>query len=150
VASTPRPVIDRKSVAVGDGPRLGGGDDGPGERVLAVGLDAAGEAQHLVVVDPVGAGDADDGVLALGEGAGLVEQHGVDRAAGLEGEAVLDEDAVAGRDRVDSEVVTSGMARPRAWGQEMTSTVTTRTTPRRRRRAATTPTAVTIAAAVAT
>ncbi len=63
VASTPRPVIDRKSSAGRDLASVaGGGDDGPGQGVFAVGLDTAGEAQDLVVVDP-GAGDADDGVL---------------------------------------------------------------------------------------
>ena len=76
----------------------------------------------------VGGDDADDGVLALGERPGLVEQDSVDGAARFERQAVLDQDAVAGGDaRVESEVM-SGMARPRAWGQEMTSTVTTRMT----------------------
>ena len=40
----------------------------------------------------VGSGDAGDGVGALGERAGLVEQDGVDRAHPFEGEPVLDED----------------------------------------------------------
>ena len=72
--------------------------DGPGERVLAVGLDGGGEAQDVAVAD-AGAGDAGDGVVALGERAGLVEQHGVDRAHPLEGEPVLHQDAGPGRDR---------------------------------------------------
>ena len=100
VASTPRPVIDRKSRAAATLAAVaGGGDDGPGERVLAVGLDAAGEAQHVVLAQPVGAGHAGDHVGAPGEGAGLVEQHGVDRAHPLEREPVLDQDPGLGRHR---------------------------------------------------
>ena len=47
----------------------------------------------------VGSGDAGDDVGALGERAGLVEQHGVDRAHPFEGEPVLDEDPGLGRHR---------------------------------------------------
>ena len=75
-----------------------GGDDRSGERVLAVELDPAGQPQDFVVGDP-GADDAGDDVAALGEGAGLVEQHGGDGPHPLEREAVLDEDPVAGRHR---------------------------------------------------
>ncbi len=95
--------------ATGEGAKLGrlgdrapfscGGDDGSGEWVLAVGLDTAGDTEQLGLVDASGGGDADDDVFATGQGAGLVEQHGVDGPAGLEGEAVLDEDPVAGTDR---------------------------------------------------
>ena len=74
----------------------GGGDDGPGERVLAVGLDA-GDAQDVVLARARRGGDPGDDVGATGEGAGLVEQDGVDRAHALEGEPVLDQDARPGR-----------------------------------------------------
>ena len=72
--------------------------------MLAVGLRplprAASSSSSLETPD---AGDAGDGMFAGGEGAGLVEQHGVDRAHPFEREAVLDEDpgpgAHRGRDR---------------------------------------------------
>jgi hypothetical protein len=66
--------------------------------VFAVGLHRPGQAQHLGLVDPV-ADDTDDRVLALGDRAGLVEQVRFDALALLEREAILDEDAVAGRQR---------------------------------------------------
>ena len=50
-AVTPRPVIERKFVAFGDVVVAGGGDDRPGERVLAFGFDGCGGAQHPVVVE---------------------------------------------------------------------------------------------------
>ena len=62
--------------------------------------DSTAPARRSTSSSPMpGAGDADDGVLALGERAGLVEQERVDGAALLEREAVLDEDPVAGRHR---------------------------------------------------
>ncbi len=75
---------------------VGGGDDGPGQGVLAVGLDRPGDAEDVALGVPGGGRHADDDVLALGQGAGLVEQDGIDGAAGLQREAVLDEDAVPG------------------------------------------------------
>ena len=63
--------------------------------MFAVGLHPASEAEHLSLRAPVGSGDADHDVLTLGEGAGLVEQHGTNAATGLEGETVLDQDPVA-------------------------------------------------------
>src|SRR5699024_1399283 len=75
---------------------LGGGDYGPGERVLAVGLGRGGQGEHLVGVQVAGRFDAGDGGLALGQGAGLVEEHRIDLAHGLQREAVLDQDAAAG------------------------------------------------------
>ena len=68
--------------------------------------------------------DAGHGVVALGEGAGLVEEHGVDRAHPFQGEAVLHQDAGLGPTIAVERAMTSGMARPRAWGQAITSTVT--------------------------
>ena len=50
-AVTPRPVSDRKFVALDDVVVAGGGDDRPGEGVFAVGLDGGGDAQHPVVVE---------------------------------------------------------------------------------------------------
>jgi hypothetical protein len=69
--------------------------------VFAVGLHRPGQAQHLGLVDPVAddTDDTDDRVLALGQRAGLVEQVRFDALALLEREAILDEDAVAGRQR---------------------------------------------------
>jgi hypothetical protein len=66
--------------------------------MLAVGFDSAREAQYvrLVEVDTVDAGDR---VFAFCEGAGLVEQDGVDGAHTFERQPVLDEDARACADR---------------------------------------------------
>ena len=50
-------------------------------------------------VVPAGGGDAGDGVRALGQGAGLVEQHRVDGAHPLQREPVLDQDAGPRRHR---------------------------------------------------
>ncbi len=69
----------------------GGGDDGAGERVLAVGLDGGGEGEEPVGV-AIDRGDVGESVLAPGEGAGLVEQDDVDGAHLLERSPVLDED----------------------------------------------------------
>ena len=87
--------------------RDGLGDDRLGERVLGVALGGGREREQLVEAERVPGGDR--GVrhrgLALGEGAGLVEEHRTDRAHGLEGEAVGDEHAAArgtlGGDRHD-------------------------------------------------
>ena len=73
----------------------------------------------------VDGGDAGHDVRAVGQGAGLVEQDGVDGAHPLQRQAVLDQDA--GAAAIDVEIaMTSGMARPRACGQAITSTVTVR------------------------
>ena len=66
--------------------------------MLGVGLDRSGDAEQFGGV-PVDDGDVGDGVLAGRQGAGLVEQDGVDGAHPFQSEAVLDEDAVAGGDR---------------------------------------------------
>ena len=105
---------------------LGRGDDRPGQRVLAVGLDAAGEAQHLGLVEAVAAATP------------------VTTCAPLVSVPVLSNSTVSivrirSRARrsltripsraataVDSEI-TSGIASPRACGQAITSTVTVRT-----------------------
>ncbi len=87
---------------------------------------AAGAAAAARRRSAVDRGDAGDDVLALGQGAGLVEQHGVDGAHPLEGQAVLDQDAGCGPRSPVDRAMTSGMASPRAWGQAITSTVTVR------------------------
>ena len=78
-------------------PLLGRGDDCPGQRVLAVGLDAAGDAQHLVLGEALGRGHAGYHVGPPRQRAGLVEQDCVDRAHPLEGKPVLDQDPGPGR-----------------------------------------------------
>jgi hypothetical protein len=86
------------SESAGGGQRAalgGGGDNGPGQGMLAVGLHGAGQAQHLRLVD-AGAGYAGQGVLSLGQGAGLVEEDGVDGPHPFEGQTVLDQDAGPG------------------------------------------------------
>ena len=78
-------------------PAICRGDDGAGQRVLGVGFDRAGKAQHLGFEDP-GPPDAGHCGGALGERAGLVEQHRVDGAHALESEPILDEDPRVRRD----------------------------------------------------
>jgi hypothetical protein len=60
-------------------PLLGRGDDGTGQRVFAVGLDAPGQAEDVRLVEPAGGdgGEVDHGVPALGQGPRLVEEDGV-------------------------------------------------------------------------
>jgi hypothetical protein len=64
--------------------------------MLGVRLHGRGHGQQPVAV-AVDGGDPADGRLAGGEGAGLVEQDRVHHAHPLQGQAVLDQDAVAGR-----------------------------------------------------
>ena len=74
----------------------GGCDDGASERVFTVGLGCGSQRQHLVFGSVACGVDGGDGGLALGQGAGLVEQHRVHGAHGLQREAVLDEHPAAG------------------------------------------------------
>ena len=78
-----------------DGAARGRGDDGQGDRVLAAGLDGGGGAQRLVLGQPAGGRDVDEGHLAGGDGAGLVEHDGVDAPGVLEHVGALDQDAEA-------------------------------------------------------
>ena len=71
----------------------GAGGDGLGDGVLGGVLERAGEAQHLVGVDAVDRDDVDERHAAGGDGAGLVEDDGVDLAGRLEDLRALDEDA---------------------------------------------------------
>ena len=64
--------------------------------MLTVGLGGGGQGEDLFGIQAAGRLHAGDGGLALGQGAGLVEEHRVDLAHGLQGEAVLDQDAAAG------------------------------------------------------
>src|SRR5918993_3707498 len=69
------------------------GDDGYRERVLAGALDAGREPQDLGLRKAGRGNDRDHGGSALGQGAGLVDDKGVDLLHVLEGLGVLDEDA---------------------------------------------------------
>ena len=78
------------------------GHDRARERVLAVGLDGAGEREQLGLVDGSASPATATSVTTCwprGERARLVEQHGVDLAHPLEREPVLHQDAGARRDR---------------------------------------------------
>ena len=94
MASTPRPAIDRKPDASGTSPT---------ERPAATIVRASGcslsastaAARRSGVVVTVDRRHVVHRRPALGEGAGLVEEHGVDGPHALEGEAILDEDAGA-------------------------------------------------------
>ena len=71
--------------------------DGPGQRMLGAGFRARGQAEHLVVGEPVGErDDVDDLRPALGDRSGLVESHDIDAGRCLQELAALDQDAVAG------------------------------------------------------
>ena len=99
VAVTPTAGDDEKSDAAGtvSSRAARGGDDGPGQRVLGVGLGGGRQRQHVVFAcgRRVAATAVTRG-LALGQGAGLVEQHGADRPHALQREPVLDQHAAAG------------------------------------------------------
>ena len=77
-------------------PLARGGDDRLGERMLAAGLDRGGIAENLVFGEARRRLDAGELRLALGEGAGLVDDDGVDRGHALERLGVADEDAGLG------------------------------------------------------
>ena len=101
-ASTPRPVMERKSRAAGTGPRPRAAVTiARASGMLAVGLDRAGEREQLVVRQPGLARDRDvgDDVLAARQRARLVEEHGGDLAHPLERQTVLHQDAGTRRDR---------------------------------------------------
>ena len=93
-ASTPRPVSARKSSRRG-GPRRARRrrrrSPGPAGARCRPRRRRPGAAPRRRRGRRLG-GHAGDDVGALGQGAGLVEQHGVDRAHPLQGEAVLDQD----------------------------------------------------------
>ena len=71
----------------------GAGGDGLGDRVLGGVLEGTGEAEDLVDVDAVDRDHVDEGHAAGGDGAGLVEDDGVDLPGRLEDLGALDEDA---------------------------------------------------------
>ena len=150
VASTPRPVIDRKSSCGGDVAAVaGGGDDGAGEGVLAVGLDAAGEAQDLVLVDARRRRRRRRCAAPLVRVPVLSNRKA--STVRLCSRARRSLTRIPLRAAIAEEIdVVSGMARPRAWGQEMTSTVTTRATASSASPRASHTTAVIAAAPVAT
>ena len=95
----PRPGAGQRDEVGGprhvDGAARGRGDDGPRDRVLAAGLDGGGGPQRLVLGQPAGGGHVDEGHLAGGDGAGLVEHDGVDAPGVLEHVGALDQDAEA-------------------------------------------------------
>src|SRR5699024_9976005 len=101
-------------------------DDGASQGMFAVGLGRGGQGEHFALA-ALERFDTGDGRFAHGQGARLVEEHGIDRAHRLERQAVLDEHSGAAARSVAMET-TSGIARPRAWGQAMTRTVIVRTT----------------------
>ena len=100
-ASTPRPVDERKSVAAGTGPSAAA-PAATMARASGCSLSAStapASASTSASSLPGAASHAGDRVGAAGQGAGLVEEHGVDGAHPLEGQAVLHQDPVAGRHR---------------------------------------------------
>src|SRR5690606_4182213 len=69
---------------------------GPGDRVLGGVLQGAREAQYVLLVGAVGGVHGQQGHPAGGDGAGLVEDDGVDGAGALQDLRALDEDAELG------------------------------------------------------
>ena len=63
--------------------------------MFRVGLHSSRPGQHFPGVAVDGRHVAHD-MAAPGQGAGLVEEHDVDRAHALEGQTILDQDPVAG------------------------------------------------------
>ena len=74
-------LLDHLRCGAGDGC---GRDDGRGEGVGAGGLHGGGPGEQVVAGDTGCGLDVDDGGLVAGEGAGLVEGDGADRAELLE------------------------------------------------------------------
>ena len=103
------PINERGDAATGESleadgrgdvtPDERGGDDGASDRVLAICLRGSGQCQDLIWVSAVDRGMIYNGVVALGQRAGLVEQDRVDSAHLFERPSVLDQDAGAGRCR---------------------------------------------------
>lgn len=93
--------------------------------MFAVGFDATTETEHLGIGHTV-AGDAREDVGTARERAGLVEQHRVDGIRSSANRSLIGIPALA--DIAVEMAMTSGIARPRACGQAMISTVTVRTT----------------------
>ena len=128
VASTPRPVSARNPLGACDvAPLPGGGDDRPGEGVLAVGLDAAqrGAAPRrrrwpAPAATPVTTWAPLVSVPVLSNRTVSTVRIRSSARRSLTRMPFFADTAV------DS-AITSGMARPRACGQAITSTVTVRT-----------------------
>ncbi len=119
----------------GDGPEpggpqvaasRGGGHDGPGQRVLGVGLDGAGQGQHRRLVDT-----RRPAATPVTTWAPLVRVPVLSNSTAsmvrMRSRARRSLTRMPARAEIDVDrLTTSGMARPRAWGQAMTSTVTVR------------------------
>ena len=74
---------------------LGGGHDGPAQRVLGPALGGGGQPQRLPVVRVCGE-HLRDGGLSGGQGARLVHDHGVDLVQALQGLGAPEEDSPLG------------------------------------------------------
>ena len=126
VASTPRPVIDRKSRRRGHGAALTRrGHDRPGERVLAVGLHGGGEREQLGVGQPGVAGDRDVGDDVLPSVSVPVLSNSTALISRIRSSASRSFTRMPARAATAVEsAITSGIARPSACGHAITSTVT--------------------------
>jgi hypothetical protein len=85
--------------------------------MLGARLDGGGKLEQLVLRDGTNRNNAVDTLTTLRESAGLVEQDHGHEAGILEGGPTAHQDAATCAKR--------GIARPSAWGQAMTRTVTT-------------------------
>ena len=103
-------------------------DDRGRERVLAALLEACGEAQHFVLVDPADGAHGDDLRLAFGQRAGLVDHERVDLLEPLQRFGILDQHAGL-RAAPDADHDRHRRRKPSAQGQAMISTETAATRP---------------------
>jgi hypothetical protein len=116
-----RDALAGRGVEVGDvrdrqPASVGGVDDGAAERVLGGASTRRGEPQQLVAVEAGGRDDRGDRRAALGEGAGLVDDEGVDLLHQFERLGVLDQHAEPAP-RPTPTMIDIGVARPSAQGQ---------------------------------
>ena len=93
--------------------------------VLAVALDGGSQRQRLCSSKHADRRNSDQALLAHGQRAGLVEDHHVE-VAGCSSARRSRTRMPLRADRVVEIAITSGIARPSAWGQATTRVVTTR------------------------
>src|SRR5215813_13145797 len=91
--------------------------------MLAAELEAGGEAQQFILPDIAGRRDAHKARPALGQGAGLVDDEGIDFSINSRASAFLTRTPTCAPRPVPT-MIDIGVARPRAQGQAMMSTAT--------------------------
>ena len=97
-ARIPWPVMESNSAGSSRAttPRLGTPHDGLGQRVLRGPFGGGHQAQQILLPEPLGRHHVGEGGRALGDGAGLVEDDGLELVRRLQGFGRADEDAALG------------------------------------------------------